>query len=653
MTKEFFKKNKWIKYTIFFMIFILILFTIILWNPFIGTFITILLLLSLLVGNILESFYETKKDKKSDNIVGDNYYIKELSEEQTINSQKLLRFATAALAFLSLLTTASGMNSYVFDTSWKAYIASFAVQSILVVFSLLLCRFFVQITVLQWHKYIKIIANTFMIIFFCVALIVSSTFSFTYIANNAYKDTWANDREIMIQSYLMNVTYQLRDENNYRGDKIINEIEAVSNDSLRVAFEAKISQDEVQLVNQIKNEINKLHFNEQEKGKVSIDIDQWHASYPQYRNQIDILYSDYQKNFENKFEEIVDKYNDILGQIEIWQKEDPNYLTIAQEIDKIFREIERAKKSLKILGNINDESESQAGLQGIDGWKTYMVNEDASIQRNHYKTECNLLLGEFEILEDDLESLNNIVNSFVSLNIGGNTNELDDILKNIYLISADNSDDLDKLIKEINDLVIGISGTDFTSSEEAKKIIDLKDNLLEYKKYLFLKEKLDIYCNENIGKTYQIKINDNALEPYELSNNYDESEKNILDKIVNNEEEDVFNISEQEWIDIRINDFNLFYSYVKMLPYVEEKEDGNNNESNLEKFIADEIIKETSIYQRDLLGQITNFEKAFIYFKYDFSMMAFFSAFIAVFFDLGAFFTGCFLYATEYFNVRS
>ena len=32
--------------------------------------------------------------------------------------------------------------------------------------------------------------------------------------------------------------------------------------------------------------------------------------------------------------------------------------------------------------------------------------------------------------------------------------------------------------------------------------------------------------------------------------------------------------------------------------------------------------------------------------------MAYFSAFIAVFFDLGSFFTGCFLYATEYFVIK-
>lgn len=40
------------------------------------------------------------------------------------------------------------------------------------------------------------------------------------------------------------------------------------------------------------------------------------------------------------------------------------------------------------------------------------------------------------------------------------------------------------------------------------------------------------------------------------------------------------------------------------------------------------------------------------YFKYKFPVMAYFSAFIAVFFDLGSFFTGCFLYATEYFDIK-
>jgi len=64
------------------------------------------------------------------------------------------------------------------------------------------------------------------------------------------------------------------------------------------------------------------------------------------------------------------------------------------------------------------------------------------------------------------------------------------------------------------------------------------------------------------------------------------------------------------------------------------------------------VLNEASILQRDLLGELTDFEKAFNYFKYQFPVMAYFSAFIAVFFDLGAFFTGCFLYVTEYFEKK-
>ena len=65
------------------------------------------------------------------------------------NAMRLLRYATAILSFLSLMTTANGMKSFVFDTDWKAYLGSFAVQSILVVFSLLLCHFYVMIATLS------------------------------------------------------------------------------------------------------------------------------------------------------------------------------------------------------------------------------------------------------------------------------------------------------------------------------------------------------------------------------------------------------------------------------------------------------------------------------------------------------------------------
>lgn len=143
------KSNRWVIYTIMFVVITILLFFVIMWNPMWGCFAFVLLLLAFFVGNIVKTFFTNFQ------IVNNNINIIPLSQEEIDNSRRLLRYATSILAFLSLITTASGMQSFVFDQSWMAYIGSFAVQSILVVFSLLLCRFFVQITVLNWPLYIK------------------------------------------------------------------------------------------------------------------------------------------------------------------------------------------------------------------------------------------------------------------------------------------------------------------------------------------------------------------------------------------------------------------------------------------------------------------------------------------------------------------
>lgn len=128
-------KYKWIVWTVAIMIIVLALMALILWNPVIGLFAMLLVLLTMFVSCVLRKYFSSPDQ--------DNYkdFVKPLSKRQAEGSQKLLRYATAVLSFLSLITTASGMRSFVFSTDWMAYLGSFAVQSILVVFSLLLCRF--------------------------------------------------------------------------------------------------------------------------------------------------------------------------------------------------------------------------------------------------------------------------------------------------------------------------------------------------------------------------------------------------------------------------------------------------------------------------------------------------------------------------------
>ena len=125
------KKSKnhnleWISKTILFVVMIglCILVT---WKPLFGSVIALLLFLTVFVGSVLKAYTKYKYTQDKDPVQP-----MLLSEKEGKGSQRLLRYATAVLSFLSLITTANGMESFVFDTSWMAYCGSFAVQSILI-----------------------------------------------------------------------------------------------------------------------------------------------------------------------------------------------------------------------------------------------------------------------------------------------------------------------------------------------------------------------------------------------------------------------------------------------------------------------------------------------------------------------------------------
>lgn len=90
------------------------------------------------------------------------------------------------------------------------------------------------------------------------------------------------------------------------------------------------------------------------------------------------------------------------------------------------------------------------------------------------------------------------------------------------------------------------------------------------------------------------------------------------------------------------------------LSSVTVSDDSADTESDgtTETYMADDVLDEASTLQRDFLGELTDFENAIIYLKYDYRMMAVFSAFIALFWDLGTFFVGCFLCYSEMFKVK-
>lgn len=594
------KSKAWIFYTLLFVFITLVIFTMINWNPLLGCVCLFLTFLTIIVGSILKAFFNNGN-------IG-NRTIVLLDMEELKGSQRLLRYATAILAFLSLLTTANGMKSFVFSESWMAYLASFAVQSILVVFSLLLCRFFVQVIDLGWALYIKRIVNGIMVVFFCTALIVSSIFSFSFIANNAYKKTWSSDSETIIQEFLIKEINMLKIENEKRGKLIISSI----NNEICEKIKGIVDESKTNKINngeeQINNFVGNFSKEKLQKGKVSINKRELLETYPQYKNDVNFLCENY-KIYSDQYDSSITLYNKVVKGVKKWNKtieSESIYNQSEQWLDEIDSMCTNLKKSKTNIENL----------------RTYKLNIDFSAVRSKYNQETDVLLSRFLEVRKDLKKINKISSEIKSNLDKNNNDELDRILSKIYLLGVTKQDDIENLVKDINDIAISASKGDTSNSEAIKNIVSIKNQLNDYSDYLNLKSDIIEFEKEHIRKTYIIKL---------------DNQKKI--NTSNNE------IKYTDWKKQRNQDFTAFVTYVKSLPDVSNK--------NEEEYNANNVLDTATTYQRDLLGTLTEFEKAFNYFKYKYPVMAFFSAFIAIFFDLGSFFTGCFLYATEYFETSS
>ena len=108
-------------------------------------------------------------------------------------SIRILRYAASSLAIISFITTAEGLQAFVFTGTggeWQSYLASFAVQSILMVFNFLFFHLYIRINRLDgFPQFFKRILTYLMVLLLLVALTISSTFSFVFIANNTHEVT--------------------------------------------------------------------------------------------------------------------------------------------------------------------------------------------------------------------------------------------------------------------------------------------------------------------------------------------------------------------------------------------------------------------------------------------------------------------------------
>lgn len=416
-------KHKWILQTVLFMSALLTIFGVIHHYPRWGIILAVFTIVAVFVACYLraKNMYFLNRNNEKDNNTDNKTFDVQIEPNELKSAQRLLRYSTAILAFLSLITTSQGMQSFVFGTGWMAYLGSFAVQGILVVFSLLLCHLLVTISYLGWPEHIRKAASTGLILFFCVALVVSSSFSYSYISNYAYKDSWANDREAMISHELLTTAYALNEENNermkYAFSNVIKASEEDLEDTVRKSQEFKASE----LKSALKNKANSMpvvRIDEEEINQVKLDLN--HFLPNQKSAEKNSLYDTYQISYATPYQKNVQLYNDIVAMIDKWK---------SSSADDILKDKETFRNNVSMISVAIDQ---QKGLEDtIKEWNLSWDRNALNGIRINYINASNHL-------RSLLSKLNELSNGFIEhldehdrITSSTTTTDINQILKDI------------------------------------------------------------------------------------------------------------------------------------------------------------------------------------------------------------------------------
>lgn len=262
---------------------------------------SIAVLLLLITNFLCYSLFKARTDR-------DISRIKTNVEDKEISTSiRLLWYAVSALAFISFFTTAKGLEEFVFTTAyWQAYLASFAVQSILLVFNFLFFHFYILINSLEtFPLFFKRVLTYFIVFLFNVAMVISSTFSFVFIANNTYLSMRGKNSNITIERFLKDETYRLKTINDVIGEDLRVEITSKTKKLNEIiAKKADITDSEIEA------NINKTLFR--------FDIEKYsaetHEFYTQEQLDADVAEAVYPEEYKDIYT-ILKEYKDIYDLI--------------------------------------------------------------------------------------------------------------------------------------------------------------------------------------------------------------------------------------------------------------------------------------------------------------------------------------------------
>lgn len=578
---------------------------------------SIAVLLLLITNFLCYSLFKARADRSMSQIETN------VADKEVTASIRLLRYSASALAFISFITTAEGLHVFVFTEVWQAYLASFAVQSILLVFNFLFFHFYIRINNLErFPLFFKRVLTYSIVFLFTVALIISSTFSFVFIANNTYLSMRAKNSNITIERFLKEETYRLRTINDEIGEDLRTDITDKTKElqqviSAHAAVTASVNEANIDNVLSNFNIIKYTAVTEAFYTQVELDTDLATALYPEeyrsiyssltiYKDTYDLIYNDTYLSAYNFYNNLKNASN---------KSQYTNEGALKAQIDLLNAAINSIDSNLQDI----DTLRSRNYFNYISQYK-----QKALAAYNSLKSSIQSLKSFYETILPEYQVVAASTSSSMATSIS-----VKDILDVVYTNQYNKTriEAIQAFLSDQQEVLLDESTID---EKELQDLAEFMEVFNDFAKYAELKKQIDDFINDDLSITYYIK------------------DKNETDAPVSAGKLDV--VSEAEWTQERKEDFTKFISCLKLLPDVEAHKEKYNESALMGDYEPEEVLQSAYTINRDLLENISGFEKAINYFKYDFSLMAVFSLAMALFLDVASFLTGVFMFAASFFN---
>lgn len=578
---------------------------------------SIAVLLLLITNFLCYSLFKAWADRKISQIKTN------VGDKEVTSSIRLLRYAASALAFISFITTAQGLREFAFTEDWQAYLASFAVQSILLVFNFLFFHFYIRINSLEnFSLFFKRVLTYFIVFLFTVALIISSTFSFVFIANNTYLSMRAKNSNITIERFLKDEANRLRTINDDIGEDLRTDITDRTRELQKI-----ISAQAAVTASANETNINKAVSNLNIVKYTAIT----NAFYTQEELNADVATANYPDEYQAIYSTLAtykSTYDSIYKN---------TYLTAYNFIDDLKNASNKSQYT-----NVTVLEAQIASLDAAIGNIDTIMQQISQLRSRHYVNYIshykNKAWVAFSELQSNIQSLKSsyekILPEYQAVAASTSTNpatsiSVKDILNVVYKNDYDEQtiQEIQAFLSGQQEVLLNASTIDEEGLKDLAKFMEVFD---DFAKYAELKKQIDDFINDDLSITYYIKGKKETDVPV--------SDENITV------------VSEVDWTKKRKEDFAKFISYLKLLPDIEAHKEKYNESTLVRNYKPEQVLQSAYTINRDLLENISGFEKAINYFKYDFSLMAVFSLAMALFLDVASFLTGGFMFAASFFE---